>query len=195
MFIVGSSLISIIIPIVSWGSFENWFTTSIAVSVFVYYVFIVQQLTKKDVMTGLLNRQSYYADLEKTGDISAFISLDMNGLKKLNDTEGHLAGDVALTTLADCFTKAAGFGQRIYRVGGDEFMIVCRRCSEDAVKELISKINANVSQTIYQCSIGYCMYEPGMSLDELYNKADDNMYKQKQEFYKRHSEMDRRKNR
>lgn len=50
-----------------------------------------------------------------------------------------------------------------------------------------------VAMTKYRCSIGFSMLEPGMSLDDLYKKADESMYRAKQEFYKSHSEMDRRK--
>ena len=194
-YIIISGLISVVLPPFVGESFEKWFTTTMAISTFVYYVFLVQQLTKRDPMTRLLNRQSYYADLAKTGDITAIISIDMNGLKNLNDTKGHEAGDVALKTLGDCFRKAVNYRQRVYRIGGDEFVIICRHCDEESVTYLISNINDKVGETSYHCSIGYSMLEPGMSLEELYKKADDSMYKAKQEFYKSHSEMDRRKNR
>ena len=194
-FIVASGVVSVIMPPIIGESFEKWFTTTMAISVFVYYVFLVQQLTKRDSMTRLLNRQSYYADLEKGGDITALICLDMNGLKKLNDTQGHEAGDIALKTLGDCFRKAVNYRQRVYRIGGDEFAIICRHCDEEAVKILISNIGDKVSETKYRCSIGYSMLEPGMSYEDLYKKADESMYLAKQEFYKSHTEMDRRKNR
>ncbi|MBP5533852.1 MAG: GGDEF domain-containing protein [Lachnospiraceae bacterium] len=194
-FIVLSGLVSVIMPPMIGESFEKWFTTTMAISVFAYYVFLVQQLTKRDSMTSLLNRQSYYADLDKGGDITALISLDMNGLKKLNDTQGHEAGDIALKTLGDCFRKAVNYRQRVYRIGGDEFAIICRHCDEEAVKILIANINDKVGETKYRCSIGFSMLEPGMSLDDLYKKADESMYRAKQEFYKSHTEMDRRKNR
>lgn len=194
-FVVFSGLVSVVLPPFVGESFEKWFTTTMAISAFVYYVFLVQQLTKRDPMTRLLNRQSYYADLQKAGDITALISLDMNGLKKLNDSEGHEAGDIALKTLGDCFRKAVNYRQRVYRIGGDEFAIICRHCDEESVRILISNINDKVGETVYHCSIGYSMLEPGMTLEEMYKKADDSMYRAKQEFYKSHSEMDRRKNR
>jgi diguanylate cyclase (GGDEF)-like protein len=195
LFILFSGVLTFVMPLIQGENFEKWFTTTITISVFVYYVFIVQQLTKKDAMTELLNRQSYYADIEKPGDISSLILLDMNGLKRLNDSEGHEAGDTALKTLGECFRQAAGFGQRVYRIGGDEFAIICRNCNEEAVKNLISDIYGRVEKTKYRCSIGYCMYSQGMSTKDLYIKADECMYKAKQEFYKNHSELDRRKNR
>lgn len=195
LFIVFSGVLAFVMPLIQGEGFEKWFTTTISISVFVYYVFIVQQLTKKDAMTDLLNRQSYYADFEKPGDISALVLLDMNGLKRLNDSEGHEAGDTALKTLGTCFKQAAGFGQRVYRIGGDEFAIICRNCNEEAVKALVSDIYKRVEKTKYRCSIGYCMNEQGISAKDLYIKADESMYKAKQEFYKNHSELDRRKNR
>jgi len=192
-FIFISGLLSILFPTLIGESFEKWFTTCMAISLFVYYVFLVQQLTKRDPMTKLLNRQSYYADFEKDIDIAALICLDMNGLKVLNDSKGHEAGDLALKTLGSCFRKAANHRQRVYRIGGDEFAIICKHCTEDDVKELISNIYALVEETDYRCSIGYCMFENGMTIEDLYRKADESMYMAKQEFYESHSDMDRRK--
>ena len=70
------------------------------IALFIYHVFSILQLTKKDALTGLLNRQAYYGETSRSfKDITAIISLDMNGLKKINDTYGHDAGDEALITL------------------------------------------------------------------------------------------------
>lgn len=81
-------------------------------------------LTQKDSLTGLLNRQAYYADVDsERQSITAIVSLDMNGLKVINDNLGHSAGDEALVTLSLCFMKALKRRQSGYRIGGDEFVI------------------------------------------------------------------------
>ena len=64
------------------------------------------------------------------------VSIDMNGLKEINDKEGHAAGDKALETIAICFLSATTTKETVYRIGGDEFVILCRRVSEDEVKQL-----------------------------------------------------------
>ena len=88
---------------------------------FIYYVFSILQVTKKDPLTGLLNRQAYYSDISsEPEEITALVSIDMNGLKTINDNEGHEAGDKAIATVAECFIRAAKRKQTVYRIGGDE---------------------------------------------------------------------------
>ena len=123
-------------------AYAHIFCSIIAIALFVYYVFLILQLTTIDTLTGLLNRQAFYADIGRNPEnITALLSLDMNGLKTINDTGGHAAGDDALVTLAVCFTRALKRGQSCYRVGGDEFVIVCRRASrsEESVDDLLQK--------------------------------------------------------
>ena len=111
--------------------------------------------------------------------------MDMDGLKKINDENGHAAGDVALKTLADCFWKSASTNQRVYRIGGDEYVILCSNSTEDEVKDLIMRIKEKVNSTAYSCSIGYAMKTEDSTLDSLYQQADANMYKEKKLYYEK----------
>ena len=175
----------IILPFILGKDYSKLFCNTIAIALFVYYVFLILQLTKKDALTGLLNRQAYYATIrENSKDITAFVSIDMNGLKVINDNNGHLAGDHALTTLANCFTKATKVKQSVYRIGGDEFVILCRKTSEEELKTLIEEIKANVSETKYSCSIGYCYSPDGnKNIDDMVKESDDMMYADKADYY------------
>lgn len=185
-FLAVTSTLCIVMPLV-WGyDFEKWFGTTVMIDVFVYYIYLLQQLTKKDALTGLLNRQSYYSDMVKyKSEITAVVSIDMNGLKTANDTKGHAEGDRALVTLANCFAKSVKTRQRVYRVGGDEFMILCTRTDEAGVEKLVEKIRGAVSATPYTCSVGYCVCEAGKSLDETIKISDERMYEEKAEHYRR----------
>lgn len=176
----------LILPFVIGKEYAQLFCSTIATSMFVYYVFTILQLTKRDPLTGLLNRQAYYADTRNEPEnINALVSVDMNGLKAINDNEGHKAGDEALTTLAGCFIDAARHKHRIYRVGGDEFVIVCRKCKEDDVRALSTRIHENVAKTRYSCSVGYCYSKNGSSsIDEMLTASDENMYAEKMKYYK-----------
>ena len=109
--------------------------------------------------------------------------MDMNGLKELNDNDGHVAGDLALKTLADCFRKAAQHRQRVYRIGGDEYVIICVNSTESDVLKLVERIRQEVAETAYTCSVGYAMKTDDSSIDKLYQKADTVLYKDKQSFY------------
>ncbi|MBQ8959724.1 MAG: GGDEF domain-containing protein [Ruminococcus sp.] len=163
---------------------DQWLMLTIAVDILVYYVFLLQQFTIRDPLTDLLNRQCYYADLEKLEEsLTALIAIDMNGLKEINDTKGHAAGDKALKDIARCFEKAVDRRYHIYRIGGDEFSILCTGADEKKVKLLIQRIELELAENDYTCSIGYAMNSKDVSLDELYRQADAMLYENKRAFY------------
>ena len=117
----------------------------------------------------------------------------MNGLKRLNDNKGHAAGDEALLTLALCFNRPLGKRQSAYRIGGDEFIIVCRKTSKEDVLKLIEKIKKYVGDTKYSCSIGYSFNLDGSkSVTDLLKESDQMMYQDKEKYY-RESGVERRK--
>ena len=173
---------------------SHWFNVTITIIVMLYYIYLLQQSTKRDSLTNLLNRQSYYSDADKFyGEITAFVAMDMDGLKEINDTQGHIAGDTALKTLADCFWNAANRKQRVYRIGGDEYVILCFGSSEEEVKDLISHIKENIGKTSYSCSIGYAMKHEGDTIDMLYQLADSRLYEEKKQYYERTGKRGRKK--
>lgn len=195
LYISLTSILCLILPLFTVDATSHWFNVTLAVNVMLYYVFLLQQFTKRDSLTNLLNRQSYYADAERySNHITAVVAMDMNGLKEINDKEGHKAGDTALKTLADCFWKAANHGQRVYRIGGDEYMILCIDTSEKDVLSLIERIRQEIAKTSYTCSIGYAMKTEGSTIDTLYQSADSMLYEDKILFYER-TGKDRRKRR
>ena len=132
-----------------------------------------------------MNRQSFYATVtNEISDINAIITIDMNGLKEINDKEGHAAGDTALATLAYCFMQATTSKDSVYRLGGDEFLIVCKHVSEEEVKQLVENIRSKVSETKYTCAIGYSFCsEEIKNIDEIMKKSDEMMYKDKLDYY------------
>lgn len=190
-FAFGSGLI---LPFLMGKEYSKVFCPTVAVAIFVYYVFLILQLTKKDPLTGLLNRQAYYAAIKNhKKDITGVVSIDMNGLKTINDNEGHIAGDQALITLADCFKKSISGRRLVYRIGGDEFIIVCRKTSEKELIELVDDIKTNVSETKYSCSVGYCYSSSDKeTLEDMVKISDKMMYQDKAKYYKT-TGIDRRK--
>lgn len=190
-FAFGSGLV---LPFIMGKDYSKIFCPTIAVALFVYYVFLILRLTKIDALTGLLNRQAYYSSIKNNEkDITGVISIDMNGLKPINDNEGHIAGDQALITLAECFKQAAKGKQLVYRIGGDEFVVVCRKASEEELKDLVDKIKKNVAETKYSCSIGYCYsVNEGKDLEEIVKESDKMMYEDKARYYQK-TGIDRRK--
>ena len=194
VFLCVALLSGLLFPFVFGKAYAYIFCTTIAVALFVYYEFQILQLTKKDSLTGLLNRHAFYADLATSPeDLSAVVSIDMNGLKPINDNEGHAAGDEALSALARCFQRALKRRQFAYRVGGDEFVILCRRCSHDELLQLVERIRQNVAETPYTCSIGYGEAAGGARTpDEMLKESDGMMYAEKARHYAA-AGIDRRK--
>ena len=182
-FAFGSGLV---LPFIYGKDYSRIFCPTVAIALFVYYVFSILQITKKDPLTGLLNRQAYYADIENNPEnITALISVDMNGLKALNDSFGHAVGDEGLVTLALCFKRALKNRHMCYRVGGDEFIIVCRKTSKEEMIKLVETIRKYVSETEYGCSIGCSHISDGAdSIDALLQESDEEMYKEKAGYYK-----------
>ena len=178
-------LSGVILPFIYKSDYSKIFCTTIAIALFVYYVFQILQSTKKDSLTGLLNRHAYYSTIHnKRKGITAIVSIDMNGLKVINDTYGHVEGDQALETLALCFVKSAKAKHSIYRIGGDEFIIICYKTNEEELKQLIENIRKRVGDTKYSCSIGYSFdFSGNKDINEMLKESDEMMYLDKAAYY------------
>ena len=181
-FALGSGLV---LPFIFRGEYASIFCITIALALFSYFEFSVLQLTKQDALTGLLNRHAYYADIRNDPKtISAIISIDMNGLKLLNDTDGHAKGDEALVKLSLCFVSTLTNKQTGYRIGGDEFVIVCRKTSEEEVLQIVQNIREKVAKTEYSCAIGYSFNTDGNKpIPSLLKESDEMMYIEKEKHY------------
>ena len=186
-------LVGVLLPFVFGKIYSRIFCKTIVIALFIYYLFSILNLTRTDSLTGLLNRRACYASLNEDPDqVTALVSIDMNGLKHINDTRGHTAGDDALSTLAFCFLKAARSGQTVCRVGGDEFLVICRRSTEEDVHQLMERIRKNVSETEYSCAIGCsCRENKEKSIDDMLKESDEMMYAEKARYY-RTAGIDRR---
>lgn len=195
LFLSLSLFSQLVFPFVFGSDFSRIFCTTLGIALFIYYVFEILQQTKKDSLTGLLNRHAYNADILKNPEeITALISIDMNGLKALNDNFGHTAGDEALETLALCFSRALKSRQFGYRIGGDEFVILCRKTSREETDKLVKRIENSVGETKYNCALGYCFSEDGKkTIDEMLHASDMMMYAAKARFYEESGEDRRRR--
>lgn len=179
-----TAVVCLLMPLVFSEESNHWLMLTIAVDMLVYYVFLLQQSTNRDPLTNLLNRQCYFADMEKLKDsLTALIAIDMNGLKEINDSKGHAEGDKALKALVKCFIRAVDRKYHVYTIGGDEFTILCTDADEKAVNILIPRIRLELEENGLSCSIGYAMNSSGMTYDELYYRADEMLYENKREYY------------
>lgn len=158
----------------------------IATSITFYYLFLHSNRNNRDALTTALTRRRFYLDAEKyKSSITAIISLDINGLKQLNDQYGHAEGDRALVSVANTINNYTGASVSLYRTGGDEFMMLCYRVDEKKVQDMISSIEADLEKTKYRCAIGYVMYSHQSTFDSACQIADQMMYENKRNMKQR----------
>ena len=169
-------------------------STTIAFSTIVYYLFLYIERAQVDGLTGLFNRETYYHDvarLEKS--ITGIIQFDMNGLKYINDNQGHLEGDKALATIAKVISSCAKRNMSAYRLGGDEFLLLAFGASEAELKTFINDFEKKLEETGYHCSVGYAYRNSRKTpIIDIFKVAEKKMYENKAEFYK-NSSIERRK--
>ena len=118
---------------------------------------------------------------------------DLNGLKTVNDDEGHEAGDRLLKRAASLLKIAFG-DYEIYRAGGDEFVIFCLDITEEKFNAQVAQLRAladNTTDVSFAVGTVYCTGE--YNIASAMQTADENMYKDKKEYYRLHPEKDRRK--
>lgn len=112
-------------------------------------------------------------------NLSAVISIDLNELKKWNDQYGHAQGDDAICSLVQCVNSALPENCFLYRVGGDEFMILCFNQKSSTVEKIKDKIQKNISKTPYSCAIGIAYNDGESDFNKLCSWADKAMYEEK----------------
>lgn len=144
---------------------------------------------ENDYLTKTMNRRSLSAivdKLAKNGGTHAYIMMDLDRFKKVNDTYGHLEGDKILVETVKKLRKGLRGGDVIGRIGGDEFMVCLKDIKDDSAIERVAKhICTLARQTMpndlyISASLGVAVSpRDGTSFDELYDKADKAMYKAK----------------
>lgn len=158
----------------------------------------LEYLSNIDVLTGVYNRNRMNTDVD---EFSTRIKLnhqpfsvafcDLNGLKTINDNEGHSTGDKLIKDAANLLMEIFG-GDNIYRAGGDEFAIISFDKTEE---EFIGKINILREKASdpdwLNFAVGYYYDSKGHSLRKAMRYADERMYKDKKEYYKAHPEKRR----
>jgi diguanylate cyclase (GGDEF)-like protein len=146
-----------------------------------------------DIMSGLKSRYAYtiFEAQQKTGSPSNalhLIFLDIDMLKKANDTLGHVAGDEMITAVSKCIKDAFGDVAECFRMGGDEFL-VAMTAETEVVHERVALFNRLVSQWsgryVDRLTVSYGVASaneyPGLNFEELLKTADNMMYDSKKQ--------------
>jgi len=148
-----------------------------------------------DVLTGLANRRLFFelvrpqlAMAARSGSPIAFLALDLDGFKAVNDTDGHAQGDVILKCVAERMAQELRASDAVARFGGDEFVVMlCDTDLENAMtiaKRILVALAKPYPQTACEvsASIGMARFpENGSTLEVILNAADEAMYKAKEQ--------------
>ena len=155
----------------------------------------LKKLSTIDLLTGVLNRNEMNNRIDslRKGDSDEIKGLgivfaDLNGLKRVNDNEGHEAGDLLLKNAAIVLQNVF-VGNQIFRAGGDEFMILMSFTNEEAIKDKLAKVKklskkyGNVS-----FALGYYYQNDSSDITNALKIADQRMYEDKAKYYLDHPE-------
>lgn len=147
-----------------------------------------------DALTGLSSRHAYSGALKALTvvmpDDLAVFSIDINGLKEVNDSKGHEAGDELICGAAKCIRSVFGGEAHCYRTGGDEFAVLAnfgRAEAEDMATRLqweTVRWRGEAGQRL-SLAVGYALAaeNPGFTIQQLLREADMAMYASKAEYY------------
>nr|WP_231701428.1 HD domain-containing phosphohydrolase [Clostridium botulinum] len=149
----------------------------------------LEYLSYHDQLTGLYNRRFFEKELKRL-DVGKNLPLtivmaDVNGLKLVNDSFGHAAGDELLEKVSEVIKKGCRSNDIIARLGGDEFVILLPKTYIYETEQIVKNINAlalkeTVSAVNISISFGYgTKKKEGEKIEEILKKAEDYMYKKK----------------
>ena len=170
----------------------------------------VHRMAFIDALTAVGNKAAYMEAVElltkepAESEATSFsiATFDMNGLKQINDTYGHEFGDIALVDAANALITVFG-KDNIYRIGGDEFIVLLPTNSAEELDGLFAKLDAYLEEKNKQeapyhfpllISKGYAIYQKdsGDDFQAVYRRADEAMYRDKDTYYEQNGNSGRR---
>lgn len=169
------------------GIYALW-TTS-AASLVLYYIFMSEMASNYDVLTGVRNRNSFFAKQTKinTGSEYTVVIYDVNYLKSTNDNIGHTAGDTLIIATAQIVSKVYRDTGTVFRIGGDEFCVIVNSTKENVLQDLNANVMADLgkynetSELLLSLSFGYEAHKSKdeRSFEAVFEAADEKMYEMK----------------
>lgn len=147
----------------------------------------------RDEMTGVLNKAAFIRSVTDSLLLStgtpAFVMLDIDNFKSINDTKGHPAGDLVLMAIAGILKDIFAADGIVGRLGGDEFAVFLPGThTQDALTARLEQVleqvksvkQCNKAPSNVTCSIGVTFCDDKRSIEEIYKNADDALYRAKQ---------------
>ena len=149
----------------------------------------LRDISLTDDLTGAYNRRhaifslrEMFARSKRYGTQFSLIYFDLNGLKRVNDEHGHLAGDLLLRSVVSVCEKLLRESDMLFRMGGDEFMVLCPDTDLKGTVVCAERMQAAVKAlTIVNQTVGFaygiaCSTEDYKDMDEMLQSADASMY-------------------
>lgn len=148
----------------------------------------MKEIYRQDSLTGLLNRNAYDSDVEqlRSADIGAVVCVyaDMIGLHEVNNHLGHKQGNRMLCEFADA--ARAFFGDdRLYRIGGDEFVIISSAHTEAQTRKQLNYMRERLHTQGCEISVGVASSESTSDLPKIVEQAENEMRREKKKYYVR----------
>ncbi len=154
----------------------------------------LEMMGMTDQLTKLGNRfamDKYISEIRPESSIGA-VYCDITGLKRVNDSQGHIAGDNLILRASQCLARTFdGYG--VFRIGGDELLALCAGISEQDMKTLVEKLRADMPEHNVTMAVGAIWRSNNKeSMDRLLTESEKLMYEDKSKYYA-NAEIDRRR--
>ena len=149
-----------------------------------------------DALTGLFNRLKFNADIESlekgSGPVFTCLYVDVNGLHELNNHLGHQKGDEMLCCVAEILSKYFS-EDRVYRIGGDEFVVLSIRQQKSAITPVIEEVRRELRGRNYEISVGIESGACGAGVEKIVASAESQMRNDKAAYYMRNGDRRRKR--
>ena len=144
----------------------------------------MEKLSYEDFLSGVQNRHALndYIDYCRQLNNVGIVYCDVLGLKKINDTQGHQAGDDLIIRASESL-KSNFRKKDIYRVGGDEFLVLCKDISQDIFLSKVEALREDMKKNNAMMSLGAIWRETVDDADAFIAEADGIMYEEKRAYY------------
>ncbi len=159
----------------------------------------MKELAQRDALTGIRNKTAYDKEIEEvdlafqSGDLDSYgiAMVDLNYLKRINDTYGHDKGNIAIKKVCSLVCEVFAHSP-VFRIGGDEFVVVLKNKDLENIEALLAEFRKRINREKnnenldawerISAAIGYAIYDPASDQApvDVFKRADENMYKDKQ---------------
>jgi diguanylate cyclase (GGDEF)-like protein len=184
LFVVAGTFIQLVFPSV----YSSWH--SVTLTIFLYYLLLSEHDGRLDSLTGLYNRSAFEKDkmtLKKRKKYTVIV-MDLNDFKKVNDTFGHEYGDAVLIKVASTIRESFDYACSSYRIGGDEFYVLCSGSNPDKINHQLKSMTSRLSgerkhdRCLPTVAYGLSTSQTDMpDIQAMLKAADAEMYEYKQQ--------------